>query len=546
MNVVDALTECAAIHPDRMALAQGPAGDESVSFRELVQRSASVSDILVRHGVRRGDRVLIFHRPTIDLYVALIAIFRMGAVAMVVEPSGGSALLSAACRVAPPRALLASPQAHLARLIHGTLREIPIKLTTGWTALPSVRLDRRGSTAARRIPVCDMEPDDAALITFTSGSTGTPNAAVRTHALLQAQRDALADITAQAGEIELCTLPIVVLANLANGASTVLPDADLRTPSRVNGAQLATQIVTQHCTRLTAAPAVLDRIVTAASRAPEKLNCLRTIVTGGGPVFPRLIEAAKLAAPGSRVIAVYGSTEAEPIAHVNDEEIAADERRMMLAGAGLLAGTVCQAAQVRILSWTTSAEAHYDQSHPRVNPNADSSASVADGAAAQLSSDAFDAATLGTGEVGEIVVSGAHVVAGYLGGVGDAETKIRVAGRIWHRTGDLGRIDERGRLWLLGRVSEAVRDNGGVMYPFAVECALREAAGIDEVAAISVDSRRTLVVSGDAAILSDSALTNVVPWAAIERVIRVPAIPMDRRHNSKIDYVELRRAIAHT
>ena len=146
--------------------------------------------------------------------------------------------------------------------------------------------------------------------------------------------------------------------------------------------------------------------------------------------------------------------------------------------------------------------------------------------------------------MGEIVVSGAHVVAGYLGGAGDAETKMRVADRVWHRTGDLGRIDERGRLWLLGRVSEAVRDNCGVMYPFAVECALREGPGMEEVAAISVDGRRTLIVSGDAAILSDSALTGAVPWAGIERVIRVKAIPMDRRHNSKVDYGELRRVIA--
>ena len=544
MNVVDALAECAAIHPDRMALAQGCAGDESVSFRELVQRSGLVSDILMRHDIRRGDRVLIFHPPTIDLYVALIAIFRLGAVAMVVEASGGSALLSAACRVAPPRALLASPRGHMARLFHRTLRVIPIKLTTGWTALPSVRLDARGSTASHGIPVCDVAPDDAALITFTSGSTGTPKAAVRTHALLQAQRDALADITAQAGEIELCTLPIVVLANLANGASTVLPDADLRTPSQVDGGRLTTQVMTQHCTRVTAPPAVLDRIVTAAAQTPGQLNGLRTIVTGGGPVFPRHIDAAKRVAPGARVIAVYGSTEAEPIAHVNDEEIGTEERRMMRDGAGLLAGTVCTAATVRILSWTTTAEAHHDQPHSHANPNADCSANMADGAAAQLSTDAFDAATLGAGEVGEIVVSGAHVVAGYLGGVGDAETKIRVADRIWHRTGDLGRIDERGRLWLLGRVSEAVRDSRGVMYPFAVECALRERVDMDEVAAISVDGCRTLIVSGDAAILSDSALTGAVPWAGIERVIRVKAIPMDRRHNSKVDYGELRRVIA--
>ena len=60
---------------------------------------------------------------------------------------------------------------------------------------------------------------------------------------------------------------------------------------------------------------------------------------------------------------------------------------------------------------------------------------------------------------GEIVVSGAHVGAGYVGGVGDAETKFRVGEVIWHRTGDAGYLDAHGRLWLLGRCSARIADD---------------------------------------------------------------------------------------
>ncbi len=145
-----------------------------------------------------------------------------------------------------------------------------------------------------------------------------------------------------------------------------------------------------------------------------------------------------------------------------------------------------------------------------------------------------------------MVVAGAQVVGGYLHGVGDAATKIRAAGRIWHRTGDLGRVDELGRLWLLGRAAAAVLDAEGAMYPFAVECALRECFGLTEVVALAADGRRTLVLGGNFEGVTDSDIRESVPWARIAHIKRIDTIPMDTRHNSKVDYAELRRRIHST
>jgi acyl-CoA synthetase (AMP-forming)/AMP-acid ligase II len=142
------------------------------------------------------------------------------------------------------------------------------------------------------------------------------------------------------------------------------------------------------------------------------------------------------------------------------------------------------------------------------------------------------------GCAGEIVVSGPHVVRGYLHGHGDAETKFRVDGKAWHRTGDLGRLDDRGRLWLLGRASAAIADARGTLFPFAVETAARMTTGGGPVAVLAHEGRRLLVVE-ESAHAHVPALHAALEWARLDDVVTVRRIPMDRRHNSKVDYAAL-------
>ena len=144
-------------------------------------------------------------------------------------------------------------------------------------------------------------------------------------------------------------------------------------------------------------------------------------------------------------------------------------------------------------------------------------------------------------------MSGAHVLPGYLGGVGDADTKIRVGTTVWHRTGDAGNLDLSGRLWLLGRCSARVVDSHGAIYPFAVECAALTTAGVRRSALVSLAERRVLVVelertAGDVR----AALLARLAWAFIADVIVVASLPVDRRHNAKIDYPALKALINRT
>jgi acyl-CoA synthetase (AMP-forming)/AMP-acid ligase II len=144
------------------------------------------------------------------------------------------------------------------------------------------------------------------------------------------------------------------------------------------------------------------------------------------------------------------------------------------------------------------------------------------------------------GERNEILVTGETVLKGYLDGIGDEENKIREGGNIWHKTGDAGYFDSQGRLWLLGRVSQAIHDSNGVLYPFCVECVLDGAFGIRGAILLWQD-QRTVVIEKSAAD-PDKVLAALSPQK-ISRVLEVKKIPMDKRHRAKVDYEKLKLAI---
>jgi acyl-coenzyme A synthetase/AMP-(fatty) acid ligase len=151
---------------------------------------------------------------------------------------------------------------------------------------------------------------------------------------------------------------------------------------------------------------------------------------------------------------------------------------------------------------------------------------------------------------GEIVVSGAHVLTSVGPGEDAALTKIVVDGTIWHRTGDAGAWDERGRLWLLGRCAariEMVRKDGsqGQLYPFAVESAAHTFPAIKYAALVAHDGRRILAL--ELYTPQDerwfTTLKGRLAWAEIDEIRILDKMPVDKRHNAKIDYPALRRLL---
>lgn len=522
MNIAAVLRERAHQIGDAPAIVDR---SQTVSFSELDRTADGVAQQLSAAGIGAGDRVLVFCPMSVALYATLVGLWRTGGVAMFLDPSAGLDHIARCCRLTEPRGFVATPAAHLFRLASSAVRRIPIKLSMDrW--VPGARRLRVATGSPPALPAPPAQSgfteDSPALITFTSGSTGQPKAAVRSHRFLLAQHRVLAeDLHLQQGQRDLAALPIFVLANLASGVTSIIPDADLRKPGEILPARLLRQIRQTRPGRVAASPALLECLASHAALHREMLDEFAEIYTGGAPVFPRLLQQLQSVAPRATVVAVYGSTEAEPIARIAWSEVTADDLRAMESGAGLLVGVPVDAIALRILPdrWGTPLQPY-------------------------LPAD-FDRDAVPRDHPGEIVVAGDHVLGGYLGGIGDSETKFRVGNRVWHRTGDAGYLDSRKRLWLLGRCSAKVQDKNGQIYPFAVETAALAIPGIHRCALMPHNGKRLAVVELDGISEPEARgqLAVRLAWARLDDVVVVDALPLDKRHNAKIDYPALHKML---
>ncbi len=519
MNIARILSNIAEERPKEPAIIEMIGGRERrTSFGQLEISARCAAAMLAADGIRAGDHVLILQPMSAELYVALLALFRLGAIAMVLDPSAGPKHVQRCCTIQPPRALIASKRAHLLRLRIKALRKIPLKYSIGGRAFFARRWENLNTFRPdAQLHIGNLETP--ALLTFTSGSTGQPKAAVRSHGLLLAQRTALKEaLDLQPGQTDLTTLPIFLLANLASGVCSIIPNADLRHVGRIDPPPVIRQVEAHQPHSTVASPAFLERIADHCIENKIAVPGFARIFTGGAPVFPKMMLKLKQIAPQTQIVAVYGSTEAEPIAHIALDEMSKADFAAMQNGKGLLAGKPVPQINLKVLrqQWGRPIGDYFENSFIR------------DCQAAN--------------QAGEIVVHGDHVLRGYLNGIGDQETKFRVGGRVWHRTGDAGYLDERGRLWLLGRCEARIEDNRGEIYPFAVECAAQEHPAVRRAALIASGGQRILAIesSGD---LELADLQKSLAWAQLDSIRQLKHIPVDKRHNAKVDYPELRRLI---
>lgn len=467
MSLLTTFLEHVDARPDATALIT-PQG-ERIGYAQLDARSSARARAWAKAGIGAGDIVLVARGVSPELYETLLALFRLGAVAMFPEPAAGLKGLAVAVEMARPKAMAAGWLGRALRLVNPSLGGLQLLPEQGDGTGPA--------------PLAVLPPSAPALVTFTSGSTGRPKGIVRSSEFLMLQHTLLEHLRrTQPDHVDLISLPVFILSNLAAGAASVIPAGKLTRPAKLDGARLRNQMVQHGVTRIIAPPAVCARIAADA----EQMNYLTDIFTGGGPVFPNLIRDLTRGAPRAAIHAVYGSTEAEPIAHLTHTEISSADWSAMAEGKGLLAG------------------------HP----------------ISEISVELRDH---------EVVVSGPHVNEGYLDPADNASTKSVENGVVWHRTGDAARRDEQGRLWLLGR-REAARDG---LFPFAVETAALTWPGVRQAALLAGRYGTRLAVTGASLDMAD--LQRRADHLGDMRVVELRAIPLDKRHNSKTDYTALKR-----
>lgn len=520
LNVCSRILEHGRRHPDRLALrvprlADGFASHDDLSYGELLSRAAARQQALRAQGLGAGDRVLVLARPGLELYVLMVALLASGIVPVLVDRGMSRARLVAALRACGARVVIGE------RAVLRLWWFFPVLWRWRRYALdgraPGVRALGGNQGPAGAEPDCLALPPDAhGLITFTSGSTGAPKGADRTHGSLVAQHLAIrAHWPDRADDVDMPCFPVLVLHNLCCGLTTVIPAVDLATPGRPDAERVLQQLERDGVTRLAAAPAFMMRIVQAALAGQRRFPGVRSLVVGGATLPPGLAERCLAVFPQAHCRIVYGSTEAEPIAEIDMADAVAQDR----PGRGHLLGHPAAVAEVCVV----------DPARPLAND------------------EDVRRARVGVDQVGEILVAGAHVLQRYVDNpAANAETKIpRADGGVWHRTGDAGRLDAQGRLWLEGRVKDAVMVGGLPRHTLALEKALDRLPGIARSALVAdAEGRPALVVAGPR--IAREALASVrerMGFPALP-LYRIDEMPVDGRHNSKIDRPALRDALA--
>jgi acyl-CoA synthetase (AMP-forming)/AMP-acid ligase II len=467
VNLIETFLGTAERCSDRIAIVE--ADGSSTTFGDLARQTARLAAAWRARGIEPGDRVLLAMPVSARLYAGIAALWQLGAAVVFPEPALGLQGLRHALVATRPKAFFSVGKFRLLRYVLPDLWTVPLHL----------HLTERD---AARPQIYNADKDHPALISFTSGSTGHPKGIVRSHGFLAAQDRCVARMLAPSTESErdLVAFPVFVIVNLGLGITSVLPNWRLTRHDEASPAALAALVRERRVTRLLVPPSICEVLIEGA-----ELAGMTTVFTGGGPVFPDIVERLSQRVPRADIVSVYGSTEAEPIAHQSMRETTAADWSAMRAGAGLLAGPVIPEARVQLLD-------------------------------------------------DEIVVTGEHVNKGYLDRVGDEANKLKRDGEIWHRTGDAGRIDEQGRLWLLGRKE----GRAGKHYPFSIEVAARFWPGVRRVALVPGMNDPVLAVEGDDSYCKQ--WTRLAEEHGDIRVRPVARIPLDRRHRSKVDYVALK------
>ena len=446
---------------DKTALIQGR---KRISYETLLDSGVRFGGRLRREGIVMCQHVLVFIPLSIELYIAMIGAWSIGAVPIFIDFSRGAKFVDDSINRLRPDIIICDHVTGFVRNLYAQMRRIK-----------TLRINQ----SDQPVDIVKLESGHPAILTFISGSTGIPKVAVRTHEFLVNQYNALtAHLDFDENHVDLGTLPVFTLANLASNMTTLLPGKSYR--SKINAGKLSAKMDSERVTRAICSPALMERLLTYSD-----LPSLKCAYLGGAPVYPRLLEKIR---NDVDLRIVYGSTEAEPIASVRWVDVGPEDRRKIAAGAGLLVGEVVPEVACRI------------------------------------------------SEEKEILVSGRTVLQGYLDGIGDKENKIRDGAVIWHKTGDAGYMDEQGRLWLLGRVDQAIHDVKGTLYPFCIECVLDAHFGIR--GAILSHKGKRMVVIEENTVNPDDVLKILNPFH-IMSVITIKKIPMDKRHGAKIDYGRL-------
>ncbi|ABM25475.1 AMP-dependent synthetase and ligase [Shewanella sp. W3-18-1] len=465
-NICRHLKQAAHDIPHHLAVAVQSAKGASVAnlryseldFLSLDRQSDVIAFALNAHGITRGMKAVLMVTPSLDFFALTFALFKAGIIPILVDPGMGIKNLKQCFAEAAPDAFIGIPKAHIARRLFGwgkgTIKILlnvdggktgfAAKLNcmaTGAMSLSTLLQNTSAQSSAQKspYPMVLLKPNEMAAILFTSGSTGTPKGVVYSHAMFEAQIQALKnDYGICHGERDLATFPLFSLFGPALGMASIVPEMDASKPITANPEFLFAAIEQYQCSNIFVNPALLERLGRAGEQKQHTLPSVKRVISAGAPAtIASIARFSKMLSDGVPVLNSYGATESLPISMIASDALFATTE-MTDNGAGICVGHAIDGVSIGIIGISEAVIPEWD-----------------------------DALLLKNGEIGEIIVQGPMVSQSYYkydsqrDNQRDSATAMAkiwdpVANCVRHRMGDLGYLDDQGRLWMCGRKAHRV------------------------------------------------------------------------------------------
>lgn len=520
----------AVIEPDGRG-SDGKRRYRRYTYRQLSDDAESVAVGLREMGIAERTRTIFMASPSYEACVVYLALTRVGALIVMIDPSVGLRNVAERLNRLRPEAFVGVPLAHVARVIFGWGPRLTKKAIVvgphGSAPFPGAR-----TVASLRRPIpaeprrASITPDDPMCVLYTTGSTGPAKPALYTHrnfcGVFRIVRESWALDPAKGIAVDMAAFPAFFVVGLSMGGTVVVPPIDFtrQTPATADPAALLETIEDCGVRSLFGSPVLLENLARYANEHGIQTPTLERVIGGGAPITGPAMEALTKMMPNGEPFANYGATESLPSTRHGGKETLADTWAKTQAGKGICVGRPFTGVELKI-------------------------ARIQDGAATD-----FEA--LPQGEIGEILVKSPHVSPAYLD---DAESTRKNKIGSWHRLGDAGYLDETGRLWVCGRVSQRVRGPRGPLFSLLCEPIFDAHPKVRRSGLVGVPNGAAELPVICVELLPEHAKTDRHALRAellalagrheitkeIRELLFLDRLPVDPRHQSKIERPKLAR-----
>ncbi len=534
MNIASLIVEKAKELPDKKAVVfpkerkfNGEYIYTNLTFLEFEQRSNQYANAFKNQGIKKGDRVLLFVKPSLDFSVLTFALFKIEAVPVLIDPGMGKKNLLEAIKQCEPKFLIGEPIVNLISLLYKeNFKSIEKKFTVSKVNFFAQSIHSIREKASVEYDLPETDDDEMAAILFTSGGTGIPKGVVYTHGIFRNQAMMLQDaFNLTSDNRDLPGFPLFSLFTIGMGMTSYIPDMDPRVPALCDPEKIVKNIYDSQATFVAGSPSIWERVGEYCLKNNLKLDSVKQVVMFGAPVSIKIHEMYKEILTKGDTYTPYGATECLPVSLASGTEILDNYKEKMKAGHGTFIGKHFKDVEIKIHKIT-------DEAIPILK----------------------DENILENNLTGEIIVKSKTVTPEYF----KMENKTTLAkiydgDSLWHRMGDVGYLDNDNNLWFCGRLNHRVYLNNRVYFSVPLESfylnhKMVSKASLTKVNTNGAEKLAMVIERKDHKVnIKDQNFFNELKLLAsqnedaaqIETFILHKKFPVDVRHNIKIDRVKL-------